>query len=65
MRNVKCYSCGKQKLTKYEIGLSKKLISMELDCFYCMDCIAEQLEVDLDFLLERIKQFKDEGCELF
>lgn len=60
-----CYVCGKEDLTKDEIGLSKKLINMKYSTFYCLSCLAEHLEVTEDDLLEKIDDFKNEGCELF
>ncbi|MDR0696178.1 MAG: hypothetical protein LBF68_01350 [Christensenellaceae bacterium] len=65
MKNISCYVCKKEKLTKNEIGLTKKLIDKNAKRFYCIKCLAEYLEVDLEFLLDKIEEFKDEGCELF
>lgn len=33
--------------------------------FYCMDCLADYLDVTVDDLNEKIEEFKDEGCKLF
>ncbi len=33
--------------------------------FHCLDCLAENLEVDTEFLFERVEEFKSEGCILF
>lgn len=60
-----CYVCGKQGLSKDEIGLTKKLISSYTDKFYCMTCLAEYLEVSEEELLAKIEEFKDAGCTLF
>ena len=60
-----CYVCGKEKLHKNEIGLTKKLLDVKAKNFYCLDCLAEYLETDTDFLQEKIKEFKDLGCEHF
>lgn len=60
-----CYVCGKVPLSKNEIGLSKKLIGKNTDKFYCLDCLAEELEVTTEELLDKIEEFKDEGCTLF
>jgi hypothetical protein len=60
-----CYVCGKEKLTKHEIGLTKKLLDKNTKCFYCLECLAEYLEVDTEFLLEKIEEFKTQDCELF
>jgi len=60
-----CYVCGKVNLSKNEIGLAKKLLERNTKHFYCLDCLAEYLEVDTEFLLERVDEFKTQGCILF
>jgi predicted nucleic-acid-binding Zn-ribbon protein len=60
-----CYVCGKENLSKNEIGLTKKLLNRNATRFYCIDCLAEYLEVDTEFLLAKIEEFKDQGCTLF
>ncbi len=65
MDNKICYVCGKEKLSKNEIGLTKKLLHKNAKRFYCLDCLAEYLEVDTEFLLERVQEYKDQGCILF
>lgn len=60
-----CISCGKEPLTKDEIGINKKLLDEQIECFYCMDCLADYLEVDSQDLLDKIEEFKEEGCKLF
>ena len=61
----KCYVCGKTPLTKNEIGLTKKLIDRKAMSFYCIDCLAEYLEVTSEELEAKIEEFKEEGCILF
>lgn len=65
MENKKCYVCGKTPLTKDEIGLTKKLIDKKTSNFYCLSCLAEYFEVEVDELLAKIEEFKNEGCTLF
>jgi hypothetical protein len=60
-----CYVCDKQGLSKNEIGLTKKLLGKEVKRFYCLDCLAEYLEVDVDILLAKVEEFKEQGCTLF
>lgn len=60
-----CYVCGKSPLSKDEIGLTKKLIDKKTLNFYCIDCLAEYLEVTTEELLDKIEEFKEEGCTLF
>jgi hypothetical protein len=60
-----CYVCGKENLSKKEIGLTKKLLSKNAKIYYCLGCLAEYLEVDTEFLIEKVEEFKAQGCELF
>ena len=60
-----CYVCGKKNLSKNEIGLTKKLLEKNALCFYCLDCLAEYLEVDTESLLAKVEEFKEQGCILF
>ena len=61
----RCYVCGKENLSKDEIGLTKKLISKESKNFFCLSCLAEQLEVTEQELKDKIEEFKEEGCKSF
>lgn len=64
MRN-ECVICSKEKLDKDTIGINKKLLGTEITNFYCMACLAEYLECTVDELLDKIEEFKAEGCKLF
>ena len=63
--NINCISCGKKNLSKNEIGICKKLLGEDTGDFYCMDCLADYLEVTVDDIREKIEDFKAEGCHLF
>lgn len=60
-----CIACGKESLSKDEIGINKKLLGEQAENFYCMDCLADYLEVETQDLLDKIEEFKEEGCKLF
>jgi CRISPR/Cas system-associated protein Cas7 (RAMP superfamily) len=60
-----CISCNKLSLTKDEIGVCKKILGRKVKQFYCMGCLANMLEVTTEELLERIEEFKIQGCTLF
>ena len=62
---TKCIACFKEDLEKDTIALNKKLLGKNIDHYYCLDCLAEYLNVTTEELLEKIEEFKDEGCELF
>ncbi len=59
-----CYVCNKE-LSKNEVGLTKKLINKNAKDYYCIRCLAEYLEVTEEELLDKIEEFKNEGCSLF
>lgn len=60
-----CVSCGKQALSKNEVGINKKLLGEETVAFYCLDCLADYLEVTTQDILDKIEEFKEQGCKLF
>lgn len=61
MKKYRCISCKKYPLTKNEIGINKKLLDTDKN-FYCLDCLASYLEVDVQDILDKIEEFKDEGA---
>jgi biotin operon repressor len=65
IKKIDCVSCGKETLEKNEIGINKKLLGEQIDSFYCMDCLAEYLGVSVQDILDKIEEFKDQGCKLF
>lgn len=62
---IECVICGRMHLDKDTIGINKKLLGTSIENFYCMDCLAEHLECTVDELLDKIEEFKEEGCTLF
>ena len=60
-----CLACGKNELSKDTIGINKKMLGKGIKTFYCMNCLADYLCCTVDDLLEKIEEFKDEGCTLF
>ena len=62
---IDCVICGKNDLEKDTIGINKKLLGIYITNFYCMDCLAEYLGCTVEELLDKIEEFKEEGCTLF
>ncbi len=62
---IECVICGSPELEKDTIGINKKLLGAQIENFYCMDCLAEYLGCTVEELLEKIEEFKAEGCKLF
>lgn len=60
-----CLACRKIPLDKDTIGINKKMLGTYIKSFYCMDCLTDYLGCTIEDLLEKIEEFKDEGCTLF
>lgn len=59
-----CTNCSKN-LAKDEIALSKKMLGKNTKQYLCLGCLSDYLNTDKEILLEKIEQFKEEGCTLF
>lgn len=59
-----CIDCG-QQLTKDEIALNKKLISLDVKEFRCLDCLSASFSCEVEDLKIKIDEFKEQGCTLF
>lgn len=60
-----CFICGKDNLDKNEVGLNQKLLGRKVERLYCLDCLADYLEVTTEELLAKVEEFKEQGCKLF
>ena len=63
--NSSCFACCKEGFTKDELGINKKMLGMETKQFYCLNCLADYLDVTTDELLAKIEEFKEQGCKFF
>lgn len=63
-KTQQCIECG-NAMTKDEIALNKKLIDVDTEEFYCLPCFAEYLGCTTQDLLDKIAEFKEQGCSLF
>lgn len=64
-KRINCTFCDKDKLSKNEIGLNKKLIHRQIERMMCMTCLTSYLETTDEELQEMIEGFKKQGCALF
>lgn len=64
-KNIDCIACGKSSLSKNEIGINKKLLGMDSKNFYCIECLANLLEVTPQDIRDKIEDFKNVDCKLF
>jgi len=65
MKKQECKLCFKTPLSKDEIGINKKMLGADVKSFFCLNCLADYLECTEEELLDKIQDFKDEGCTLF
>jgi biotin operon repressor len=65
MMEKECLACRKSPLDKDTIGINKKLLGKDIKLLYCMDCLADYLGCSVEDLLDKIEDFKEEGCDLF
>lgn len=63
-KQIRCIQCGKI-LSKDEVALCKKMLGKNTKQFLCLDCLSVFLNTDSEILLQKIEQFKEEGCTLF
>ena len=54
-----------RELSGDEVGLHKKMINRGATQFMCLSCLAEYFECEEELLLEKMEQFRDQGCMLF
>jgi len=59
-----CFVCNSNVIKDIE-SLNKKLIGRKIEKFFCLSCLAEYLEVTPEKLLDKVQEFKDQGCSLF
>ncbi len=60
-----CISCGKAPLSKDEVGICKKLLGSDTTAYFCLPCFADHLMVTAQDIIDKIEEFKAEGCKLF
>ena len=63
-KRIECCVCSRT-LVKDEIALNKKLLGIDTEDYYCIDCLSEYLECEKEDLETKIQEFKEQGCTLF
>lgn len=61
----KCIACGEDILDKNIIGINKKLLGEKNATYYCLECLADFFGCDVQDILDKIEEFKEEGCKFF
>ena len=60
-----CHNCPEKVLDKDTVALNLKLLGREIRDYYCLECMAETLEVTVQDLLDKIESYKEGDCVLF
>jgi len=63
-KKSQCRFC-EVELDKTVLGLNKKLLGRKILSLYCIDCLANYLEISTEELLDMAEEFKLQGCVLF
>jgi len=63
-KSAKCTFC-ESELNKITVGLNKKFYGRKITKFLCLQCLAEHLDVTEEDLLDKVEDFKMQGCDLF
>jgi biotin operon repressor len=64
MKKKQCADCDKQ-LMKDEVAISKKMLGRSIVDFFCLDCLATELDCEREDLEIKIQEFREQGCSLF
>ena len=63
-KKVNCSLCGGE-VSKTARGLCLKLLGKKEKRLFCLDCLANHLDVSTDDLLQKAEDFRREGCKMF
>ena len=63
-KKIVCCECEKA-LKKDEKALCQKLLGVDTEDYYCIDCLSEYLDCEKTDLEIKIQEFKEQGCTLF
>lgn len=60
-----CLSCSKEINDKDTIALNRKMLGRGILNFFCIECLANYLGTNAEYLFDKIEEFKEQGCTLF
>lgn len=52
-------------MSKNAIGINIKLRGERIQDYFCLECLAENFGCDVQDILDKIEEFRNEGCKLF
>ncbi len=63
--NKNCLKCNKKINKKEDIGMNLKFFGRDINKFYCKKCLKAELDLNEEDYNNKIKDFKNNGCDLF
>ena len=63
-KRILCCIC-ESLVDKNAAGLNKKFLGRKLKKLFCMECLSAHLDISEEDLLQKIEEFKTQGCTLF
>lgn len=61
----KCNNCGKKVNHKNEVAMNLKYHGRNTNTFLCKKCFMKQYDLTYEIWNNKVKSFKDQGCNLF
>ena len=60
-----CISCHKRISERDVLAVNMKLMGEDIRQYYCLDCLATTLDCTVQDILDKVEEFKAQGCKLF
>lgn len=61
----RCHRCGREPLSRDEIGLNRKVVNRATERFLCLACLAAEFGEKPEALLAYADRLRAQGCTLF
>ena len=61
----RCYRCGRENLSRDEVGLNRKVVNRAVERFLCLSCLAAEFGESEEALLAFADRLRSQGCTLF
>lgn len=65
MKTDECFMCHSRGLSKDIVGINKKFFGRDVSKIYCLECLSIYFDCDKQDILDKIEEFKEEGCSYF
>ena len=62
---ARCYRCGREPLSRDEVGLNRKVVNRAVERFLCLSCLAQEFGESEEALIAFADRLRAQGCTLF